>query len=280
MRFQHNPLFLNTVLLGGTTEEKIAAAAQAGFDQLELWRQDVDAAEGTEPDIAALLKKQPLGLTDYQVLLDFDGAPEEQREEKRRDALKMMDAALALGATTLLTPASTQKNCIAEREEEDIRWLAQEAGKRGLRVAFEAMAWSTHINTTDAAWRLVQRVNEPNLGLVVDAFHIFVRNRTVADLHGIPMDKIFLVQLSDLAALPSGNELVETARHHRLLPGQGNFPLYTLLDYLEAEGYRGPVGLEVFNDEIKRHAPADAAKEAMHALKRCCAQASISHTYG
>ncbi|MDN8539947.1 sugar phosphate isomerase/epimerase family protein [Erwinia sp. ACCC 02193] len=276
MRFQHNPLFINTVLLSGTTEEKIIAAAQAGFSQLELWRQDVDSAEGTPQAVASLLEEQRLALTDYQVLLDFDGAPDDQREEKRRDALKMMETAAALGATTLLTPASTQKECIAGREEEDIRWLAQEAGKRGLRVAFEAMAWSTHINTTAAAWQLVQRINEPNLGLVVDAFHIFVRNRTVADLNGIPMDKIFLVQLSDLATLPSGSELVETARHHRLLPGQGNFPLYTLLDYLEAEGYSGPVGLEVFNDEIKQRSPSDAAKEAMHALKRCCAQATIA----
>ncbi|MCP1440742.1 4-hydroxyphenylpyruvate dioxygenase [Erwinia persicina] len=276
MRFQHNPLFINTVLLSGTTEEKIIAAAQAGFSQLELWRQDVDPAEGTPQAVASLLEEQRLALTDYQVLLDFDGAPDDQREEKRRDALKMMETAAALGATTLLTPASTQKECIAGREEEDIRWLAQEAGKRGLRVAFEAMAWSTHINTTAAAWQLVQRINEPNLGLVVDAFHIFVRNRTVADLNGIPMDKIFLVQLSDLATLPSGSELVETARHHRLLPGQGNFPLYTLLDYLEAEGYSGPVGLEVFNDEIKQRSPSDAAKEAMHALKRCCAQATIA----
>ncbi|RRZ95846.1 sugar phosphate isomerase/epimerase [Erwinia sp. 198] len=276
MRFQHNPLFINTVLLSGTTEEKIIAAAQAGFSQLELRRQDMDSAEGTPQAVASLLGEQRLALTDYQVLLDFDGAPDHQREEKRRDALKMMETAAVLGATTLLTPASTQKECIAGREEEDIRWLAQEAGKRGLRVAFEAMAWSTHINTTAAAWQLVQRINEPNLGLVVDAFHIFVRNRTVADLNGIPMDKIFLVQLSDLATLPSGSELVETARHHRLLPGQGNFPLYTLLDYLEAEGYSGPVGLEVFNDEIKQRSPSDAAKEAMHALKRCCAQATIA----
>ena len=276
MRFQHNPLFINTILLSGTTEEKLRAAAQAGFSQVELWRQDVDSAEDKARSVVSVLKEQQLSLTDYQVLLDFDGAPDEQREEKRRDALKMMDTAVVLGATTLLVPASTQKECIAGREEEDLRWLVQEAGNRGLRVAFEAMAWSTHINTLAAAWQLVKRIDEPNLGLVVDAFHIFVRNRTVADLNGIPMEKIFLVQLSDLAALPSGSELVETARHHRLLPGQGHFPLYTLLDYLEAEGYSGPVGLEVFNDEIKQRSPSDAAREAMHALKRCCAQTTLA----
>ncbi|WP_428943262.1 sugar phosphate isomerase/epimerase family protein [Pantoea sp. FN060301] len=276
MRFQNNPLFINTVLLGGSPEEKATAAARAGFSQLELWRQDVEAAGGTAQDMARFLQEQKLSLTDYQVLLDFDGAPDGQREEKRQLALGMLDTAVTLGAGTLLTPASTHKACIAEREEEDIRWLAQEAGKRGLRVAFEAMAWSTHINTTAAAWQLVQRVNEPNLGLVVDAFHIFVRNRTIADLHGIPMEKIFLVQLSDLATLPSANRVVDVARHQRLLPGLGNFPLYTLLDYLEAEGYDGPLGLEVFNDKIHQQAPGDAAKEAIQALKRCCARASIT----
>ncbi|MEM6159051.1 sugar phosphate isomerase/epimerase family protein [Erwinia sp. P6884] len=275
MRFQNNPLFINTVLLGGSPEEKATAAALAGFSQLELWRQDVEAAGGTAQDMARFLQEHKLSLTDYQVLLDFDGAPDGEREEKRQLALEMLDTAVTLGAGTLLTPASTHKACIAEREEEDIRWLAQEAGKRGLRVAFEAMAWSTHINTTAAAWQLVQRVNEPNLGLVVDAFHIFVRNRTIADLHGIPMEKIFLVQLSDLATLPSADRVVDVARHQRLLPGLGNFPLYTLLDYLEAEGYDGPLGLEVFNDKIHQQAPADAAREAMHALKRCCARASI-----
>jgi len=37
----HHRLFLNTVLLGGTAEAKLAAARAAGFEQVELWRQDV-----------------------------------------------------------------------------------------------------------------------------------------------------------------------------------------------------------------------------------------------
>lgn len=270
-RFSENPLFINTVLLGGSPEGKLLAAAEAGFSQVELWRQDVEAAQGNAGDVARLLEQQKLGLTDYQVLLDFDGAPDDQREPKRQEALKMLDTAVSLGATTLLTPASTHSACIAEREEEDIRWLAREASQRGLRVAFEAMAWSTHINNTAAAWKLVQKVDEPNLGLVVDAFHIFARNRTLADLAGIPMEKIFLVQLSDLATLPAREDLVDTARHQRLLPGQGSFPLYTLLNYLHAQGYSGPLGLEVFNDGYHQQPPAEVAKEAMHALKRVCA---------
>ncbi|HKS33371.1 MAG TPA: sugar phosphate isomerase/epimerase family protein [Enterobacteriaceae bacterium] len=269
MRFRDNALFINTVLLGGSTEEKIRAAADAGFSQIEIWRQDIDAAGGNPAEIVRQLQHHNLNLTDYQVLLDFTGAPEEMQKQKREEALAMLDTAVALGATTLLTPASTHQGCIAERETDDLYWLVREANKRDLRVAFEAMAWSTHINTTDAAWRCVAHINEPNLGLVVDAFHIFVRNRTLADLAGIPMDKIFLVQLSDLQALPESGEVKETARHHRLLPGEGNFPLHTLLDYLETSRYSGPVGLEVFSDTLSQKPPREVAGEAMQALKKC-----------
>ncbi len=272
MRFSNNPLFINTVLLGGTPEDKLIAASKAGFQQVELWRQDVENAKGNAQDVGTFTREQKLSLTDYQVLLDFDGAPDGEREDKRRLALEMLDTAVSLGATTLLTPASTHHACVAHREEDDLRWLVKEADKRGLRVAFEAMAWSTHINTTVQAWQMVQRINAPNLGLVVDAFHIFARNRTIADLAGIPMEKIFLVQLSDLSTLPGQDQLIDTARHSRLLPGQGNFPLYTLLDYLETQGYAGPLGLEVFNDSYHQQAPDEVAKEAMHALKRCIAQ--------
>ena len=278
MRFNDNPLFINTVLLGGSPEEKLLAAAQAGFSQVELWRQDVEQASGSAVQLAELFQQQKLLLTDYQVLLDFDGAPDDQRQSKRQEALEMMDTALQLGATTILTPASTHHACIADREEEDLRWLAHEAGQRGLRVAYEAMAWSTHINTTRAAWQLVQRIDAPNLGLVVDAFHIFVLNRTVADLEGIPMEKIFLVQLSDLATKPDRDRLVDTARHKRLLPGEGKFPLHTLLDYLDEKGYSGPLGLEVFNDEIHKRPPVEAAREAMAALRTCCGHVSVSQT--
>ena len=267
MRFNDNKLFINTVLLGGTTEEKIRAAADAGFSQIEIWRQDIEAAGVNPAEIAVQLRHHHLGLTDYQVLLDFDGAPDGMQKEKREEALAMLDTAAALGATTLLAPASTHPDCMAERETNDLYWLSREAAKRDLKVAFEAMAWSTHINTTDAAWRCVEQIDEPNLGLVVDAFHIFARNRTVADLAGIPMDKIFLVQLSDLLTLPESGEVKETARHHRLLPGEGNLPLHTLLDYLEVNRYQGPLGLEVFSDALRQKPPRVVAGEAMQALR-------------
>ena len=268
MRMSNNVFFLNTILLGGSsTEAKLSAAKAAGFDQVELWRQDVEAAGGDTKAIVAILKRLGLGLTDYQVLLDFDGAPDAIREGKRAEALRMMDTAVAVGANTLLTPACTRKDCVADRIEEDLRWLAKEAAQRGLRVAYEAMAWSTFNHYTPDAWQTLKNVGEKNLGMVIDAFHIFVRHRTATDLEGIPAERIFLVQLSDLNHDLTRDTVVDTARHHRLLPGQGTFPLDTILQALRAKSYAGPIGLEVFNDDLKAQGPNQAARSAMTAFQ-------------
>ena len=47
MRMSNSVFFLNTILLGGSsTEAKLSAAKDAGFDQVELWRQDVECRWG------------------------------------------------------------------------------------------------------------------------------------------------------------------------------------------------------------------------------------------
>jgi 4-hydroxyphenylpyruvate dioxygenase len=61
-----NPLFVNTILLGGTTREKITAASLAGFGEIELWRQDVEQEMGGADAVRQRLKEFHLGLTDYQ----------------------------------------------------------------------------------------------------------------------------------------------------------------------------------------------------------------------
>ncbi|WP_455815938.1 sugar phosphate isomerase/epimerase family protein [Pseudomonas cerasi] len=268
MAFSATPLFINTILLGGSSEDKLRAAAAAGFSQVELWQQDVSKAVGDADALANLCQQLSLGLTDYQVLLDFDGAPEHLREHKRREALQMMTMAQRLGASTLLVPASTHPHCCKDRIDADLRWLVQQAADHGLRVAYEAMAWSQHINNTALAWQLIRQIDAPNLGLVVDAFHIFVRQRTLADLAGIPAEKIFLVQLSDLNEQPDTQHLVDTARHHRLLPGEGNYPLKALLAHLQQIGYEGPLGLEVFNDQRHAADPHETAQAAMTSLRQ------------
>ena len=263
-----NALFLNTILLGGTTAQKLEAVAGAGFTEAELWQQDVFDTGGNKEGIRQHLSSLGLSLTDYQVLLDFDGAADVNREIKRQQALEILDTAVEVGADTVLVPANTERGCLQDKIVSDLQWLTAQAVERNLRIAYEAMCWSTFINTTPAALKIINEVDSPALGLVIDAFHIFALQRTVADLEQVPAEKIFLVQLSDVSDIPDKQQLIDIARHQRLLPGEGVFPLQQLLACLREKQYQGPLGLEVFNDELKKQPPADVAQQAMTALRR------------
>lgn len=262
-----NTPFINTVLLGGPPSRKIEAAATAGFAELELWLTDVDDHPDGCTGMAETLRSNAVRATDLQVLRDFDGAPDEARPGKRAEALALLDTAAAIGAPMLMVAASTSARCRPDRVNDDLRWLSAAAELRQIRIGYESLAWSTVTSTLPLAWQRVLEVDRPNLGIVIDSFHIFVHGRDAADLDGIAVDRIFAVQLSDFSRTVAPEFVIETARHHRLLPGDGNFPIDTIVDRLLADGYTGPIGLEVFNDRMKAADPFEIAQCAMQSLR-------------
>lgn len=260
-----NPKFLNLVLLNGEPEQKLRAARDAGFGQVEIWREDIEAS--TPQRVAAA----GLGFTNVQVLRDFTGAPEGERLQKRAELRTFIQLAQAIGCDTIQAPATTRSDCVPERIDEDLRWLASEAARYNMRIMYEPMAWCSMDNTLPLAWQRLQRLDQPNIGLVVDLFHICARGGDASQLDGIPADRIYEVQLCDMAEIPPQDKtrLSEYARHQRLLPGEGIIDVGRFVDKLKSAGYSGPVGIEVFNDDLKAQ-PADvAAQRAWQALNRC-----------
>ncbi|WP_455852430.1 sugar phosphate isomerase/epimerase family protein [Pantoea endophytica] len=259
-----NPKFLNLVLLNGESEERLRAARAAGFDQVEIWRDDVQAST---PQLA---KQLQLGFTNVQVLRDFTGAPDRDRQQKREELRQFIQIAQTIGCDTIQAPASTREDCVAARIDEDLHWMASEAARYNMRIMYEPMAWCSVDNTLPLAWERLQRLDQPNIGLVVDLFHICALGGDASQLDGIPADRIYEVQLCDMAEMPPQDKqpLSEYARHQRLLPGDGIIEVERFVDKLKSAGYSGPVGIEVFNDKLKAQ-PADvAAQKAWQALTR------------
>ncbi|WP_058970170.1 sugar phosphate isomerase/epimerase family protein [Type-D symbiont of Plautia stali] len=259
-----NPKFLNLVLLNGEPEQKLRAARAAGFEQVEIWREDVEA------NTAPLAQQLALGFTNLQVLRDFTGAPDHLRLQKREEMRQFIQIAQAIGCNTLQAPATTRTDCVAERIDEDLRWMASEAARYSMRIMYEPMAWCSVDNTLPLAWERLQRLDQPNIGLVVDLFHICALGGDASQLDGIPADRIYEVQLCDMAEMPpqEPGALSDYARHQRLLPGDGIIEVERFIDKLKSGGYSGPVGIEVFNDALKAQPPEVAAQQAWQALNR------------
>lgn len=103
------------------------------------------------------------------------------------------------------------------------------------------------------AWRIVQKADHRALGLIVDSFHTLAIQDDPSGIASVPADKLFFVQLADGPRLTM--DVLSWSRHFRNFPGQGQLPVAEFLGYALATGYRGPLSLEIFNDDF-RAAPA------------------------
>src|SRR4051812_31497540 len=147
---------------------------------------------------------------------------------------------------------------------EQLHALADRAEQRGLRVAYEPLAWGRFVNTYQRAWRIVRRAAHPALGLCLDSFHVLSRGESPAGIRVIPGEKIFHLQLAD--APPVTMDVVERSQHHRLFPGLGAFDVAGFARLVLGTGYDGPLSLEVSNDVYRQADPRHAAINGMRSL--------------
>lgn len=104
----------------------------------------------------------------------------------------------------------------------------------------------------------------PNVGLLVDSYHVFCSNTPFEEVARLPAERIVWVHLNDAPDLPLNQE----QDGHRLLPGEGILHPREFLKTVAQTGYRGPVSLEVFNAELRKMKPQEAADKAWEACKR------------
>jgi 4-hydroxyphenylpyruvate dioxygenase len=151
-----------------------------------------------------------------------------------------------------------------DRAAADLRELGERAAKRGLKVAFEALAWGRHINDYRDAWEVVRRADHKSVGLVLDSFHTFARKTDLKPIAAIPGDRIFLVQLADAPWLDM--DVLSWSRHFRCFPGQGDLPLIDFMTAVTATGYAGDLSLEIFNDQFRAGSPRAVALDGQRSL--------------
>jgi 4-hydroxyphenylpyruvate dioxygenase len=255
-----------TVCLSGTLEDKLTAAARAGFDGVEIFENDLVASSWSAKEISEHCAELGLSIDLYQPFRDFEAVPPDVLARNLRRAELKFDVMDQLGTGTMLVCSSVSPDAVDDDDlaAEQLHLLAERAAARGIRIAYEALAWGRFVNTYEHSWRIVRRAAHPALGLCLDSFHILSRGSDPAAIRTIPGEKLFFLQLADAPRLQM--DVLQWSRHHRLFPGQGAFDLTAFTGHVLAAGYRGPLSLEVFNDVFRQADPGPAAVDAMRSL--------------
>lgn len=253
-----------TVCLSGGLVEKLHACAAAGFDGIEIMDADLIAAYESPEEIRALCARLGLTIDLFQPLRDIEGVTPELFAANLRRAEAKFEVMQRLGADTILVCSNAATATIDDDAvfAEQLGALADAAARRGIRIAYEALAWGRFVDDYRRAWRIVELADRPNLGVCLDSFHILSRGHDPAGIESIHGEKIFFLQLADAPALDM--DVLSWSRHHRLFPGEGSFDLSGFLAHVLRAGYRGPLSLEVFNDTFRQ---TDVTRTAAHARR-------------
>ena len=255
-----------TVCLSGDLTEKLEAAAAAGFKSVEIFENDLLTFNGSHEEIRRRMSDLGLQPIAFQPFRDFEGWDEVRRGRALARAERKFDTMSELGCDLLMvcSNVSAEAHGGLDRAADDFRRLGDLARARGMRVAFEALAWGRHVNDYRDAWEVVRRADHPNVGVVLDSFHICAKRTDLRPIRSIPGDRIFLVQIADAPLLDM--DVMQWSRHFRCFPGQGDLPIDDFMNALAATGYAGPLSLEIFNDQFRAGSARSVAIDGRRSL--------------
>ena len=259
-------LAIATVCLSGTLGEKLQAIAAAGFETVEMFENDLLSFNGTPAEVRRIVDDLGLTIGVYQPFRDFEGMPDAQRAKVFARAERKFDTMAELGCAFLMVCSNVSPDSLGgvDRAALDLRELGERAASRGMRVAYEALAWGRHVNDYRDAWEIVRRADHPAVGLVLDSFHTLARGTDLGTIRTVPKEKIFLVQMADAPRLQMDH--LSWSRHFRSFPGQGELDIAGFMDALGATGFDGLLSLEIFSDRFRAGSARSVALDGHRSL--------------
>lgn len=248
-----------------TPPEMVEIAAKTGYQYVSLRMTAVTPNERTYPLMTdrKMMQETKARMADTGVgVLDIELARLDPATEPEA-YLAFLEAGGELGARAVIGQIPDPNR---ERATERFARLCDLAQPFGLTVDLEFPSWTETPDLKSAA-TVLEAVNRPNAGLLVDTLHFDRSRSSLQDLKNIPRDWFHFVHLCDAPGeIPTTTAgLIHTARADRNFPGEGDLNLRAILACMPVV----PYSLEIPNDSlIKKLGPEEFARRAIRASEK------------
>ncbi len=263
------PCISEVTTMAASFAEDVQAFAGAGFRAMEVWLTKLE----THLESHSLAETRQL-LEDQQMTLaaaSYQGGLLLSQGEQRRvhfDHFRSrLELCQGLGIPLLLVVADFAgevDQTSLERAVVSLKQAAQWAAGFDIGLGLEFRGSATFCSSLSTALALVAQCGEPNVGINFDVFHYYTGPSKLEDFTLLTRENLAFVQLSDMAGVP--RELARDA--DRILPGDGEFQLASILEQIRAIGYEGYISLELMNPVLWQMKPSQVAEMGMKALMR------------
>ena len=231
-------------------EEDAQAYSERGFDGIGVYRPKLEDY-GLDRAIE-LLAEFSLSVTSLSWVGGFTGSDGRAFDDAVEDAIQAVSDAANLRAETLVVLAGGRNNHIRNHARrtlcDALKQIVAVAEDYDVRISLEPIhpgcgeEWS-FLNDLQSTLDIVERVNSPNLGLVLDTYHVGMDEEVVRWLPDV-VPHLHLVQLGDARHSPLGEM-------NRCLLGQGCVPIESIMQTLVEQDFRGSIEIEVIGEDVE-----------------------------
>jgi sugar phosphate isomerase/epimerase len=232
-------------------KDRVEACAKIGFKGIGIWH----------ADLVHILKRRPL--TEIKHILDDNGMKHIELEflsdwfltgekKKRSDIVKneLLTAASVLGARHIKVGDFLHTDTPMSQVIETFAALCKDAAAHGTRIVYELMPFAMIDNLQDTL-TMLEGAAAKNGGIIFDLWHVVKLGIPYEEVARFPLEYFFGVEIND-GTFTAPWDLVEDTVNHRRLCGEGDFDIPGFLDHVWKAGYRGPIGIEVLNQELRK----------------------------
>ncbi|NND95843.1 MAG: sugar phosphate isomerase/epimerase [Pirellulaceae bacterium] len=231
-------------------EQDVHAYSRRGFSGIGIYRPKLEDY-GLDRTIE-LLAEFSLSATSLSWVGGFTGSDGRAFGDAVADAIAAIDDAANLRADTLIVLAGGRNNHIRNHARrtlcEALKEIAAVAEDYDVRISLEPIhpgcgdEWS-FVNDLQSTLDIIETVNSPALGVVLDTYHVGMDEEVVRWLPDI-VPHLHLVQLGDARHSPLGEM-------NRCLLGKGCVPIHTILQTLNQYQFRGPFEVELLGEDVE-----------------------------
>lgn len=253
-------------------DRELDILGELGYGGVEIFTPKLDAfLEGhAVAELRRRLEERRLKPLTMNCIENFTFRPSDEFDRLKEECRRLSAISQEIGCPTIVIVPSPRPDAAAWDEVKAhtvfaLREMSDVAAPFGVRLALEFLAPpACSVRTLSQGWEVVRAAERDNVGLVFDTYHFYVGGSSWESLDQFDVDRLYIGHINDAEDLP----LEQLTDGHRLLPGEGIFPLGRMLSRLHERGYDGAYAVEVMRPAYRERDPREYAQAALEATRR------------
>ncbi len=256
---------------GATVLDAIDIAADAGYEGIEPWVQELDDWVLKGGDLLAVKDRaasRSLHIVNLIAFPEWAVPEDDRRAQGLAEMERCLQLARALDCRLLAAPPFGIHERKVDLKEVPARFAAvvDLANRYGVTPLIEYWGIAQTLGTTGEALFVASECGRPGVQILADVFHMWKGSGHHHGFEHFGPGVLGLVHVNDYPRTP-GRDVVTDS--DRVYPGDGIADWKQIVSNLDAIGYDGYLSLELFNEGYWARGPEATAAEGLEKLRAC-----------